>query len=221
MHISDKRIPPRLPLEIHVDVLQQRPDLAIGIALAIAGWASIESRLDAIFLFRTRDEAALDAFRAKRGWDAREEYFYRSIRDSQGMAAATELRAILRVVAAPAKKRHEIAHGTWAISAELPDDLILLGGNHLLDMAQQAISAEMAGAQDLRIAPSTFRETARVVSRAHLQTLYDEMSEAQGLLHSYMIEKMPDIVHVHGRDKVRTARSHPAVAAKIAATTRL
>src|SRR3546814_7905098 len=98
MLISDQRIPPRLPLEIHVDVLQQRPDLAIGIALAIAGWASIESRLDAIFLFRTRDETALDAFRAKRGWDAREKFFYRSIRDSQGMAAATELRAILREI---------------------------------------------------------------------------------------------------------------------------
>src|SRR3546814_9111258 len=114
MLISDQRIPPRLPLEIHVDVLQQRPDLAIGIALAIAGWASIESLLDAIFLFRTRDETALDAFRAKRGWDSREKFFYRSIRDSQGMAAATELHAILRVVAAPAKKRHELAHGTWS-----------------------------------------------------------------------------------------------------------
>src|SRR3546814_20567511 len=78
-------------------------------------------------------------------------------------------------------------------------------------MAHQAISAEMAGAQELRIAPSTFRETARVVARAHLQSLYAEMSEAQGILHSYMIEKMPDIVQVHGRDKVRTARSHPEV----------
>src|SRR3546814_18524117 len=115
------------------------------------------------------------------------------------MAAATELRAILRVVAAPAKKRHELAHGTWAISAELPDDLILLGGNHLLDMAQQAISADMAGAQELRIAPSTFRETARVVARAHLQSLYAEMSEDKGILHAYMIEKMPDIGQVQDR----------------------
>lgn len=220
MHISDQRIPPRLPLEIHVDVLQQRPDLAIGIALAIAGWASIESRLDAIFLFSTRDEAALDAFRAKLGWDAREKFFYRSIRDSQGIAAAKELRAILRVVAAPAKKRHELAHGTWAISAELPDDLILLGRNYLLNMAQQAIYAEMAGAQELRIDPSTFREAARVVSRSHLQNLYNELSEAQGILHSYMIEKMPDIVNVHGRDNMRPASSHPAVGRKIATITR-
>lgn len=218
MHISDQRIPPKLPLEIHVDVLQQRPDLAIGISLAIAGWASIESRLDAIFLFRTRDEAALAAFRAERGWDAREKFFYRSIRDSQGRVAATELRAILRVVAAPAKKRHEIAHGTWAISTELPDDLILLGGNYLLDLAKQAISAERTGAPKLRVAPSTFEESARVVSRAHLQCLYDEMSEAEGILHSYMLEKMPHIVHVHDRDKVPTARSHPKVAAKIAAS---
>src|SRR3546814_16741052 len=111
MLISDQRIPPRLPLEIHVDVLQQRPDLAIGIALAIAGWASLESRLDAIFLFRTRDDKALDAFREKRGWDAREQFFYRSIRDRHGMAAATQLRALIRVATVPAPKKRGFAKG--------------------------------------------------------------------------------------------------------------
>lgn len=218
MFISDERLPPRLPLEIHADVLQQRPDIAMGVGLAIALWADIEARLDAVFLFCTRDDELLAAFQAKRGWDAKAKCFFRAVAKHQGRAAAIEVRAILRTVALPAKKRHELAHGTWALSTELPNDLVLFGDNFLLEAARQAVAAEAKCEGEMRFDPVNVEHFARVISVGHLQTLYEELSHSLSILHSFMIEKMPPVIYVNGRDQVPTARSHPDVAARIAAS---
>lgn len=154
MLISDQRIPEKPSLEIGADVLQRRPDLAMGLSLSIAMWANIEARLDAIFLLCTRDEAGLAAFQEKRGWDARAKFLHRTIRNTQGEEAGKEIRAILHAVAGPARKRHEVAHGIWGICAELSDDLILMDNDDFLDMARQA--NRDWGASDLN-----FVETAR------------------------------------------------------------
>lgn len=216
MLISDQRIPERPSLETHADVLQKRPELAIGIALAVALWSSIESRLEAIFLLCTRDEEALGVLQTKKGWDARSKFFYQTILDQQGQAAATEVRAILRTVAVPAKKRNEVAHGIWSICNELPNDLILLAPDDQVEMMRQAIAAEAAGQSEMRLDPAHMHATARVVTRGHLQTLYRELSEALSLIHSFMLEKMPHVVHVFGRENIPRAKDHPSVAARIA-----
>lgn len=215
MLISDQRIPEKPALEIGADVLQKRPDLAMGLSLSIAMWANIEARLDAIFLLCTRDETSLAAFQEKRGWDARAKCLHRTIRDTQGEEAGDEIRAILRAVAAPAKKRHEVAHGIWGICAELPDDLILMDSGDFLEMARQSIRAEAEGLDEMRYNPASMHETARVVSLSHLQELYRELGEAVSVIHAFMIEKMPQVVHVFGRDKILPAKSHPSVASRL------
>ena len=218
MRISDQLIPNKPALEIHAEVLLQRPNLAMGIALAIAGWANIEARLEALFLFCTRDETDLLAFRDCRGWDARTKLFYRSVLNRQGQEAATEVRAILRTVEAPAKKRHEIAHGIWAICRELPNDLILLDGSYFLETARQAVSAEAADLEEMRFDSAQMQESSRVVSISHLEALHKEMNQAVTIINAFMIEKMPPVVHVAGRDQVLPARTHPSVAARISAS---
>ncbi|MGB3317836.1 MAG: hypothetical protein WA978_04095 [Sphingopyxis granuli] len=215
MLISDQRIPEKPSLEIGADVLQRRPDLAMGLSLSIALWANIEARLDSIFLLCTRDESGLASFQMKRGWDARAKFLHRTIRDTQGEDAGKEIRAILRAVAGPAKKRHEVAHGIWGICAELPHDLILIDNSDFLDMARQAIRAESANVTEMRFDPTLMHETARVVSISHLECLYRELSEAVSIIHAFMIEKMPRVVHVFGRDKILPAKCHPLVASRL------
>lgn len=215
MLISDQRVPNKPSLEIGADVLLKRPVLAMGLSLAIASWANIEARIEAIFLLCARDEKALAHFQQLRGWDARAKCLYRTIRDAQGEEAGREIRAILRAVAAPAKKRHEVAHGIWAICSELPDDLILLGSGDFLDMARQAIAAEGNGLSEMRFDPAFMHDTARVVSREHLETLYRELGESVGIIHAFMIEKLPQVVHVFGRENVLPAKAHPSVASRL------
>ncbi|MGB7411926.1 MAG: hypothetical protein WA910_12330 [Sphingopyxis granuli] len=97
-----------------------------------------------------------------------------------------------------------------------PNDLVLLGSNFFLEAARQAIVAEAKGEGEMRLDPVKAEHSARVISVGHLQTLYEELSLSLGILHSFMIEKMPPVIHVYGRDHVPTARDHPDVAARIA-----
>ncbi len=142
MHISDQRLPDEPSLDIHPDVLLERPNLGMFFGLIVATWADIEGRLDAIFLLCANDRAALTEMQAIKGWDKRSKFFIGHVKSQQGDALAIEVRAILRHVALPANKRHDIAHGIWAICKELPDGLVVANSEIYTGAVEEALRAE-------------------------------------------------------------------------------
>jgi hypothetical protein len=83
------------------------------------------------------------------------------------------------------------------------------------DAVRQALRAELAGSAKFLIDRGLFTRAARVVTVEHLSALLDEVTEARALLHNFMIEKMPAIVHVHSREALAKARDHPEVAERL------
>lgn len=71
------------------------------------------------------------------------------------------------------------------------------------------------GLEEMRFNLALMHEAARVVSLSHLEQLYRELGEAVSIIHAFMIEKMPPVVHVFGRDKILPAKSHPSVASRL------
>lgn len=215
MHISDQLLPEKPALEIHPGVVTLRPDLTAHFGPIIAIWADIEARLDAIFLLYVRSENALAEFQALKGWDRRTKFLDEQIRAHHGEEIAIEVRSILRTVASPAKKRNDIAHGIWAICKELPDDLVIMPSAAYTEMVQQALRAEADGTANLVLKwDKTFKD-ARVVTINHLSQLLAELGEARGIIHAFMIEKMPEIVQIYQREAVSKAIDHPHVAQRI------
>lgn len=215
MHISDRRLPPDANLEIHPDVLLSRTELAQLVALIVATWADIEGRLESIFLLCVRDRAELSKLNAMKGWDARSKFFVRKVKELQGQKLATEVRAILKFAAQSAIKRHDIAHGIFAACDELPLDLVLASPEIYNAMIQETIRAESLGTTNLLVNREEILATARVISNADLSGLLKELREARDVIHSFMIERMPVIVHVNSREKLTRAADHPNVAARI------
>lgn len=215
MHISDQRLPDEPSLEIHPDVLLQRPHFAMFFGLIIATWADVEGRLEAIFLLCTRDRAALAEFQKIKGWSARSKFFIQHVQTRQGDALAIEIRAILRYVALPANKRHDLAHGILAVCKELPHDLVVASPEIYTGAMGEALRAEAEGTPKLVLNKDRMLNTARVVTAAHLNQLLSELREARNLLHNFMIEKTPAIVHVHSREVLPRAADHPDVADRI------
>lgn len=215
MYISDRRLPERPSLEIHPDVLLQRPVLASYFGPIVATWADIEGRLEAIFLLCTADSTALAELEKIKGWDARSKFFVNHVRTHQADTVAIEIRAILKTVAQPARKRHEVAHGIWAICKELPQDLVIASPAIYTVTAGQAIRAEAKGSARFLIDKYATFDQARVVTEQHLDALLNELRQARSLLHTFMIEKMPAIVKVHQREALPRAVDHPDVAARI------
>lgn len=215
MHISDQRLPNGPSLEIHPDALLQRPHLAMLFGLIIATWADIEGRLEAIFLLCVREKAALAELQMIKGWDARSKFFVRNVQARHGDTLAIEVRAIMRYIALPANKRHDIAHGILAVCKELPDDLVVAGPEIYTGAMEEALRAEAEGTPKLIINKDLMLDTARVVTADHLNKLLTELGEARTLLHNFMIEKTPAIVHVHRRDALPRAADHPDIAERI------
>lgn len=214
MNLTDTRLPPEPDLDIHPDAVCKQPDLAVRIAYIVATWADIEARLDGIFLSLTGDESALREFRDLKGWDKRAKFFVAHVKASQGIDAGLELKAILATVATPAKKRNEIAHGIWALCKGLDNALVLLPQTAYLDIATDAKKAETAGSTEIKLEHG-IEKAARAVTVSHLDQLIAELHESRDLIHAFMIETMPSIVHVHLREQVAPAAAHPEVAARV------
>lgn len=215
MHISDQRLPDKPSLEVYPDVLLQRPYIAMLFARIIATWSDIEGRLEAIFLLCVRDRAALAELQTIKGWDARCKFFIQNVQARQGDTLTIELRAILRYVALPSKKRHDIAHGILALCKELPDDLVVASPEMYTVAFGEALRAEAEGTSKLVLNKESLFDTARVVTADHLNQLLADLGEARNLMHNFMIEKTPSIVHVHSREALPRAADHPDIAGRI------
>jgi hypothetical protein len=215
MHISDQRLPDNASLEIHPDVLLRRPYIAMLFALIIATWSDIEGRLEAIFILCVRDRTALAELKTIKGWNTRSKFFIRNVQARQGDALAIELRAILRYVALPAKKRHDMAHGILAVCNELPDALVVASPEIYTAASEEALRAEAKGSSEVVVNKECLFDTARVVTAEHLNQLLADLAEARNLMHNFMIEKTPAIVHVHNRDALRRSADHPDIAQRI------
>lgn len=215
MQISDTKLPPKPSVQIHPDVLLERPQFCQGVALAIAIWADIEARLDAIFISTIRDPAAIEDFRQIRGWDKRTKLFVEAVRSVKGDDAAIEAKAVLAVVTVPANMRNEVAHGIWAKCLEVPNDLVLLGSDIYSEASKIALEAHAAGTPNVKINEEKLFKSARLVSIQQLRKAIDALLEARGLVHALMIEAMPETVHVHGRAEIERVAAHPEVADRI------
>lgn len=215
MQISDTKLPPTPSLQIHPDVLLEKPHFCQVVAFAIAIWADIEARLDAIFISTIRDPIAIEQFRQIRGWDKRTKVFVDAVRSVKGDDAAIEAKAVLAVVTVPANMRNEVAHGIWAKCLEAPNDLALLGLDIYSEASKKALEAQAAGTPNVKFDEEKLFKSARLVNIQQLKKATDALIEARDLVHAFMIEAMPEIVHVYGRAKIERAADHPEVAARI------
>lgn len=215
MHISNQRLPKKASLVIQPEVLLQRPRIAELVGLVIATWADIEGKLEAIFLLCVRDQTALAEFKKIKSWDARSKFFVRSMQSRKGEALAIEVQAMLRCIAQPANKRHDIAHGIFAVCKELPDDLVVASPEIYTRSMEETLRAEKLGTPNLLLNHEAIFATARVVTVAHLEQLLAELREANDLAHNFMIENMPEIVHVGSSEIPPRVADHPDIAMRI------
>lgn len=216
MEISDRKLENEPAFTLHPTAIVKRPALAPAIALCIAIWGDIEARLDSIFLLISKSEEALAEFVATKGWPRKEKLFYRWIKDNGDQEFATAVRAVLRTVAEPAKKRNCLAHGVWGESDQYPDDLIIIPEAFYVEAAREMLRAEDEGTAKLRINSEPMFESARLVGIGELQTLHDDLVAARDLIHRFMIEQTPELVKVHGRSELAKTQDDPKVAARIA-----
>jgi hypothetical protein len=215
MYISDQRLPKKASLVIQPEVLLERPLIAVLVGLVIATWADIEGKLEAIFLLCVRDQTALAEFKKIKGWDARSKFFVQSMQSRQGETLAIEVRAILRYIAKPANKRHDIAHGIFAVCKELPNDLVVASREIYTGAVEEALRAEELGTPYLVLNRETYFATARVVTVAHLEQLLAELDEANTLAHNFMSENFPEIVRVRSSEMPPRVADHPDIAMRI------
>lgn len=215
MHISDQRLPNNASVGIDPDVLLQRPRIAVLVGLVIATWADIEGKLEAIFLLCVRDQAALAEFKKIKGWDARSKFFVRSMQSRKGEALAIEVQSMLRYIAKPANKRHDIAHGIFAVCEALPNDLVVASPEIYTRSMEETLRAEKLGTPNLLLNHEAIFATARVVTVAHLEQLLAELREANDLALNFMIENTPKIVHVDSSAMPPRVADHPDIAMRI------
>jgi len=215
MQISDKRLPPKPSLQIHPDTLVREPLFCQGVALAIAIWADIEARLDGIFIAMVRDEDRFREFRDAKGWGKRSELFVEAVRSVKGGDVAIEVKAILAEVSVSAKLRNELAHGIWASCKEAPGTLALLGSEMYTEAIVQALEAEAAASPKMLFDERKLLKSARLIELSQLQEAVAVLFAARNLIHTFMIEAMPDIVYVHGRNELGRAKDHPGVTGRV------
>jgi hypothetical protein len=215
MHISNQRLPNKARFVTKPDVLLDRPRIAVLVGLVIATWADIEGKLEAIFLLCVRDQTALAEFKKIKGWDARSKFFVQSMQSRKGETLAIEVQAILRYIAKPANKRHDIAHGIFAVCEELPNDLVVASPEIYTRLMEETLRAEELGTPNLLLNHEAIFATARVVTVAHLEQLLAELKEANDLAHNFMIENIPEIVHVGSSEIPPRVADHPDIAMRI------
>lgn len=121
----------------HPDVLPQRPDHCVGIALIAQQWAALETNLINVFthcLFEDRPDDRQAGHIARTAWQTLDSLKARlSLLDAiaQERIPANLLKEfrekVVPEVRSRARERNRVVHAFWYCSDKYPDDLILLG----------------------------------------------------------------------------------------------
>jgi len=200
MRISSSSVPKGTKLTIWEEpVLGQSGLEALSprIASVFARWSALEKQLDQVFtLVSEADEDARAEYDKVKGWDRRIDMVDDLAKVNLDVAKQDIVKAVLRLVKAPAKKRDELAHQVWAIAEGFEDRLVLLSSDNQHAMAEYAVAAKKAGTTKISVENKSIYESSRLVSAADLDTLREELQLGQqrltDLIHGYLYEPFID-----------------------------
>ncbi len=198
MRISSEPIPRGRKLTVFSEpVLGQSGIEALSplIASAIGRWSAIEAQLDALFILITRnDPTEREMFLALKGWDRRADAIGDAAEARHEAVDADRVKTVFRLTAAPAGKRHDLAHSTWATAEGCEDRLALLPRDFNVQYGMNLSAASAAGTGDIPVTTVAMVEAGCLVARADLETLIAELHHAQELLDALLLGHFLDPV---------------------------
>lgn len=189
MQISDRPVPSTAVITTFTEpVLGQAgvEALAPMVCSLFARWCAIEKQLDQIHTIITGNDAqARTDFERLRGWDRQK---------SAIISAATDLhpdavnmtRAVLNLADAPARKRHDLAHGVWATAEGFDDHLVLLSPDSQRRMGEAIVASKAAGTTRIPIDNTPMHAESRLVDAHDLGLALEEMEVARRRLDDLM-----------------------------------
>lgn len=125
----------------------RRPGLAVYIAYIAAAWNALENTLAYMFTFLLlgQEESAFEIYHDLFDRDMRYRVFMSAAKhklDAQLLEEARKLNAEIRRLA---KSRNTVLHGSWAISDDKPDSLLLYKPKDIHSIAGQFVKEILAG----------------------------------------------------------------------------
>jgi hypothetical protein len=143
----------------------------------------MEAQLDALFILTTRnDPADKERFLALKGWDRRAAAIGEAAEARHEAVDADRVKAVLRLTAVPASKRHDLAHSTWGIIEGCEDRLALLPRGFNVNYGVNLAAASEAGTGSVPVTTRAMVEAGCLVARSDLEVLIAELQHAQELL---------------------------------------
>lgn len=200
MQISGRPLPPGTRVTMYGEpVLGQAGLEALSpkVGSIIARWSLLEKQLDQIHTLVTDDAPDSRAdFDALKGWDRRFEAIAKAAQVRLPHEVADRVKAVLRLTEEPARKRHELAHGLWAVAAGYENCLTLLAPKSQHGMGKVIVEAKKAGTTRIPMETTSIYEDSRIVSGEDLDQLIAELEQAKNrmeqLLYGYLYPEFAD-----------------------------
>jgi hypothetical protein len=131
------------PVLFHPKALTERPQLAVLVARAIAGWSEIEGQMGTLLVKMLDSSAkpALAMFSALASAPAQIAVVKAAAETVLDGEANEMVDAVLLLANRAATARHHLAHRVWGYSEAMPDALILADGRDISGHWMQSIAA--------------------------------------------------------------------------------
>lgn len=194
MLISSLPVPVDAEITLFGEPVLGQPGIMIlspRIASVFARWSTIERQLDQVHTLITEaDDNARADFAGLKGWDRRQKAISEAATQKVGPETSDLVKAVIRLVEPPALKRHELAHGVWAVTKGYEGHLTLLSSDNQHAIAQAAVAAKKAGTSRIPVLNQPVLQASRLVSAADLDRLIHELQCAkdrlEGLIYGHL-----------------------------------
>lgn len=183
MQISDRQVPANVTVTMFGEpVLGQLGLEALSprVASIMARWSLLEKQLDQIHTIVTdANDHQRASFDALKGWDRRFAAVITGAQASLSEESVDRVKAVLRLTEATARKRHELAHGLWAVAEGYEDCLTLLAPDSQHGIGKAVVDAKRAGTSRVPVDTAAVFEESRIVAASDLDQLITELDVAR------------------------------------------
>lgn len=181
------------PVLFHPKALTERPELAVLVSRAIAGWSEIEGQMGYMLvrMLGASAEPALamySALTSARAQIAATKSAAAAVLDAERLEM---FEAVLRIASSVSGKRHHLAHRTWGYAESLPHALLLADGKDISQFWKAVFeSARRLSRGETTDMPDWNRDKILVYKRRDLEEIIEQMDELQDYFYqlSFLIE---------------------------------
>lgn len=177
-------------VEFKPEAIQQRPELAVRIATAIANWSYVEMSIGRLlsFMMGVKSEVGMAMYSSLSGSAAQDSVLEAVAQNYFSLEELDVFHAIKKCSDSPQKQRNYLAHGLWGVNALMPDALVWLQPKEALKTAAaifgvvaQQIVAKSRGEPSYETPVSGIDlKQVKVYRKADFDSLEREMTAARG-----------------------------------------